>query len=139
MSVVQKQITLEPFPKGFHIITSAVVDAIPEISYVKAGLLNVFIRHSSASLTVNENSDPDVRHDFEQHFEKTVPEYASYYNHISEGPDDMPAHIKASTLGSSITIPVTDGRLALGTWQGIYLGEHRVIGGPRKLVLTLYS
>ncbi len=139
MSVVQKQITLEPFPKGFHIITSAVLDAIPEISYVKAGMLNVFIRHSSASLTINENSDPDVRHDFEQHFEKTVPEYASYYNHISEGPDDMPAHIKASTLGSSITIPVTDGRLALGTWQGIYLGEHRIIGGPRKLMLTLYS
>ena len=139
MSVIQKHLTLEPKKKGFHIITQDILEAIPEIRNLQAGILNVFIRHSSASLTINENSDPDVRHDFEQHFEKVVPEYASYYLHISEGPDDMPAHIKASMLGSSVTIPVTNGQLALGTWQGIYLGEHRVIGGPRKLTISLYS
>ena len=138
MSVVQKQITLDPYRKGFHVITNEVVSAIPELRSVKAGLLNVFVRHSSASITINENTDPDVRHDLEQHFEKTVPEHASYYNHISEGPDDMPAHIKASMLGAFLTIPVVDGKLALGTWQGIYLGEHRIAGGPRKLMLTLY-
>lgn len=139
MSVVQKQITLQPFHKGFHIITHTILEALPELHNVNAGLLNIFVRHSSASITINENTDPDVRHDMEEHFEKTVPEYASYYNHISEGPDDMPAHIKASLLGSSITIPVSNGQLSLGTWQGIYLGEHRVVGGPRKLVLTIYS
>lgn len=138
MSIVQKQITLQPYRKGFHIITSEVEAAMSEMRTVNSGLLNVFIRHSSASITINENTDPDVRHDLEEHFEKTVPEYASYYDHMSEGPDDMPAHIKASTLGSSVTIPVSNGNLALGTWQGIYLGEHRVVGGPRKLILTLY-
>lgn len=139
MSVVQKQLTLDPYRKGFHVITNEVINALPELRSTKAGLLNVFVRHSSASITINENTDPDVRHDLEQHFEKTVPEHASYYNHISEGPDDMPAHIKASMLGSFLTIPVADGKLALGTWQGIYLGEHRIVGGPRKLMLTLYS
>ena len=112
---------------------------MPELRKVEAGLLNVFIQHSSASLTINENADPDVRHDLEEHFDRSVPENASYYDHTMEGPDDMPAHIKASTLGSSVTIPVSHGRLALGTWQGIYLGEHRDAGGPRKLVLSLYS
>lgn len=138
MSVIQKQISLQPFRKGFHIITHEVESAIPELRTVSAGMLNVFIRHSSASLTINENADPDVRHDMEAHFNKFVPENASYYDHTMEGPDDMPAHIKASTMGSSVTIPVTNGRLALGTWQGIYLGEHRVSGGSRKLILSLY-
>ena len=138
MSVIQKQVTLQPCKKGFHIITETILSSIPELKNIEAGLLNIFIRHSSASITINENTDPDVRHDLEEHFDKTVPEYASYYNHISEGPDDMPAHIKASVLGSSVTIPVSQGQLALGTWQGIYLGEHRIVGGPRKLVLTLY-
>jgi secondary thiamine-phosphate synthase enzyme len=139
MGVIQKQITMEPFRKGFHLITHEVKDAMPEIKSVKAGLLHIFIRHSSASLTINEYADPDVRHDFEAHFDHVVPEHASYYLHIAEGPDDMPGHLKASILGSSLTIPVTDGKLNLGTWQGIYLGEHRIRGGARKLVLTLYS
>jgi len=138
MSVVQKQITLQPHRKGFHVITQDVLLALPELKTTDAGLLNIFIRHTSASITINENTDPDVRHDMEEHFEKTVPEHASYYEHISEGPDDMPAHIKASVIGSSVTIPVVKGQLALGTWQGIYLGEHRVMGGPRKLILSLY-
>lgn len=138
MSIIQKQITLHALPKGFHIITKQIVEAIPEVANIEAGLLHVFIRHSSASLTINENYDPDVRHDLEQHFDTYVPEHASYYLHTSEGPDDMPAHIKASTLGSSVTIPIVAGKLALGTWQGIYLGEHRAIGGPRKLIATMY-
>ncbi len=138
MSVIQKQLTLKPYPKGFHIITREIKAAIPEIKSVKAGILHVFIRHSSASLTVNEKADPDVRHDFEAHFDHVVPEHASYFLHMMEGPDDMPAHLKASILGSSVSIPVSNGKLALGTWQGIYLGEHRVSGGPRSLVVTLY-
>ncbi len=138
MSVIQKQLTLKPHPKGFHIITREIKAAIPEIKAVKAGILHVFIRHSSASLTVNEKADPDVRHDFEAHFDHVVPEHASYFLHMMEGPDDMPAHLKASILGSSVSVPVSNGKLALGTWQGIYLGEHRISGGPRNLVLTLY-
>ncbi len=138
MAIIQKKLTLKPYPRGFHIITPEILTAMPEIQDTEAGLLNVFIRHTSASLTINENADPDVRHDFEAHFNHVVPEHASYFLHMSEGPDDMPAHIKASLLGASVTVPVSRGRLALGTWQGIYLGEHRVVGGPRKLVLTLY-
>ena len=138
MSVIQRQVVLKPYKRGFHIISHTIRDAVPELSNVEAGLLNVFIQHSSASLTINENADPDVRHDLEAHFNKFVPESASYYYHTSEGPDDMPAHIKASTLGSSVTVPVSNGQLALGTWQGIYLGEHRDYGGSRKLILTLY-
>lgn len=139
MGVLQKNITLEPYPKGFHLITRVVKDTIPELKSMKAGVLNIFIQHSSASLTINEYADPDVRKDFESHFDRVVPEDASYFLHMAEGPDDMPAHIKASMLGSSVTIPVANGRLALGTWQGIYLGEHRLSGGARSLVLTLYS
>jgi len=139
MSVVQKHITLKPFRKGFHIITHEIKKAIPEHKSVKAGMLNVFIKHSSASLTINEKADPDVRHDFEAHFDHVVPEHASYYLHMAEGPDDMPAHIKASLLGSSVTMPVTNGKLGLGIWQGIYLGEHRSNGGERSLIITLYS
>lgn len=139
MGVIQKKITLDPYKKGFHIITRVIKDAIPERKSVKAGILHVFIQHSSASLTINEYADPDVRHDFEAHFDRVVPEHASYFLHMVEGPDDMPGHLKASILGSSVSIPITNGRLALGTWQGIYLGEHRISGGARNLVLTLYS
>lgn len=139
MSVIQKNITLKPYNKGFHLITREVIEAMPELKSVDAGILQVFIQHTSASLTINECADSDVRHDFEAHFENTVPENAKYYFHVSEGPDDMPAHLKSSILGSSVSIPVSNGKLALGTWQGIYLGEHRYSGGARKLVLTLIT
>jgi len=136
--IQQVEITLQPYSRGFHLITRDVMSRI-EISDVNAGLLNVFIQHTSASLTINENADPTVRQDFESHFNKFVPEKAPYYQHIYEGSDDMPAHIKASLLGNSVTIPITNGRLNLGTWQGIYLGEHRDYGGSRRLVVTVYS
>jgi secondary thiamine-phosphate synthase enzyme len=134
---VQRELTLPPHPRGFHLITRAVLEALPELRRVRAGLLHVFIRHTSASLTLNENASPDVRDDFETYFNETVPEDARYWTHTIEGPDDMPAHVKASILGPDLTIPVSDGRLATGTWQGIYLCEHRDRGGPRSLVLTL--
>ena len=136
MKYFQKEIVLPPHPRGFHMITSTVTRAIPEIREIRRGLLHVFIRHTSASITVNENADPTVRKDFESHFNHMVPEEAPYYRHDSEGPDDMPAHLKASVLGCSVTIPITSGRLNLGTWQGIYLCEHRDHGGSRGLVLT---
>ena len=139
MGVIQKHITLKPYRKGFHLITREVLEAIPELKSVAVGILQVFIQHTSASLTINEGADPDVLHDFEAHFENAVPERAPYYLHTSEGPDDMPAHLKSSMLGSSVSIPVSNGRLALGTWQGIYLGEHRYRGGSRRLVVTLIS
>lgn len=139
MGTIQKRITLEPYRRGFHLITREVKGAMPDIKSVDVGVLHVYIQHSSASLTINEYADPDVRHDFEAHFDHVVPEHASYYLHMAEGPDDMPAHLKASILGSSISIPVSNGRLALGRWQGIYLGEHRISGGARSLVLTLMS
>jgi secondary thiamine-phosphate synthase enzyme len=139
MSIIQKQLTLKPLKRGFHIITKEIKDAIPEIRSVEAGILNVFVQHSSASLTINEKADPDVRHDFEAHFNHVVPEHASYYLHMIEGPDDMPGHLKASILGSSVTIPITNGKLALGRWQGIYFGEHRISGGARTLVISIYS
>lgn len=136
--VQQVELSLTPYPRGFHLITSEIVNQI-NLNGIEAGLLNVFIKHTSASLTINENADPTVRDDFESHFNKSVPENAPYYRHTYEGPDDMPAHLKASTLGASVTIPITKGRLNLGTWQGIYLGEHRDHGGSRRLVVTLYS
>jgi secondary thiamine-phosphate synthase enzyme len=123
-------------PRGFHLITAEVVAALPELSQMSIGLLHVHIRHTSASLTLNENASADVRADFESWFSRTVPEDAPYWRHTLEGPDDMPAHIKASLLGPSLTLPVRDGQLALGTWQGIYLCEHRDHGGPRSLTLT---
>lgn len=135
--VQQIEIILPAFPRGFHLITDEILRHI-KIEGIEAGLLSVFIKHTSASLTINENADPTVRMDFESHFNTYVPENASYYRHDYEGSDDMPAHIKASTLGSSVTIPITNGRLNLGTWQGIHLGEHRDHGGSRKLVITLY-
>jgi secondary thiamine-phosphate synthase enzyme len=134
---VQREVTLRPRPRGFHLVTREVLEALPELSRVRAGLLHVFIRHTSASLTLNENASPDVRDDFEAYFNETVPEDAPYWTHTIEGADDMPAHIKASLLGPSLTIPVASGRLATGTWQGIYLCEHRDHGGPRSLILTL--
>ena len=139
MEIYQKEITLSPLPRGYHLITSKVVNAFPEIRKIQAGMLHVFIRHTSAGLTLNENADPTVRYDFEAYFNRTVPENAPYYEHNYEGDDDMPAHLKASILGSSVTIPITGGRLNLGTWQGIYLCEFRNRGGSRSLVLTAYG
>ena len=135
--MLQREITLAPRPRGFHLVTDEVVRALPELRQCAAGLLHVFICHTSASLTLNENASPDVRGDFERHFGRMVPENQPYYRHTLEGPDDLPAHIKASLLGSGVLIPVRAGRLALGTWQGLYLGEHRDRGGPRRLVATL--
>ncbi|WNL40045.1 secondary thiamine-phosphate synthase enzyme YjbQ [Halomonas sp. PAMB 3264] len=133
----QRDITLAAHPRGFHLITDEITRALDEMPPVEAGLLHVFIQHTSASLTLNENADPTVRTDFESHFNRAVPENAPYYQHVFEGSDDMPAHLKASLLGASVQVPVTRGRLNLGTWQGIYLCEHRDHGGRRRLVLTL--
>jgi secondary thiamine-phosphate synthase enzyme len=123
-------------PRGFHLVTQLIEKEVPELREIEHGLLHVFIQHTSASLTVNENADPTVRQDFEAHFDSAVPENAPYYRHTVEGPDDMPAHIKASLMGTSVTLPITSGRLNLGTWQGIYLCEHRNRGGPRRIVAT---
>ncbi|GAB6263721.1 secondary thiamine-phosphate synthase enzyme YjbQ [Photobacterium sp. 53610] len=133
----QKSIQLKPRSRGFHLITDEIERQLPELSNFQIGLAHLFIQHTSASLTVNENADPTVRSDMEAHFNQSVPERAPYYRHTDEGDDDMPAHIKASTLGSSVTLPIASGRLALGTWQGIYLGEHRNHGGSRKVIITL--
>jgi secondary thiamine-phosphate synthase enzyme len=135
----QTDLTLTAKPRGFHLITEQIERAVPQISQVNVGLLHLFIQHSSASLTINENADPTVRMDFESHFNQFVPENAPYYRHTYEGADDMPAHIKASILGSSVSIPITNGRLALGIWQGIYLGEHRDHSGSRTIVATLHG
>ena len=134
---IQKTISLSPHPRGFHLITNEIVESVPEMSQIKTGLLHLFIKHTSASLTINEDADPTVRTDFESHFNHLVPENQPYYKHTLEGPDDMPAHLKASLLGSSVSIPITKGKLALGTWQGIYLCEHRNHGGNRTLVVTI--
>ena len=136
---LQREITLRARPRGFHLVTRAVVEALPELGGLDAGLLHLFIRHTSASLTLNENASPDVRDDFEAYFNESVPEDAPYWTHTLEGPDDMPAHIKASLLGPSLSLPVSGGRLALGTWQGIYLCEHRDQGGARSLLATLHG
>lgn len=139
MKFFQKEIQLQSRRRGFHLITSEIEHDLHELSEIKTGQLQVFIKHTSASLTINENADPTVRQDFESHMNKMVPENAPYYKHTYEGPDDMPAHIKASLMGTSVTIPVTNGRLNLGTWQGIYLCEHRDYGGSRRVVLTLFG
>ncbi|WP_026179908.1 secondary thiamine-phosphate synthase enzyme YjbQ [Hahella ganghwensis] len=136
---IQKEIRLKPKTRGFHLVTREVCQNLPEIESIKVGVMHLFIQHTSASLTINENADPTVRDDMESHFNQTVPENAPYYKHTLEGADDMPAHIKTVTVGHSISVPVTDGRLALGTWQGIYLGEHRNHGGSRRLVATLWG
>jgi secondary thiamine-phosphate synthase enzyme len=133
---LQRHFRLDPVPRGFHLITREVLTALPELSELRVGLLHLHVQHTSASLALNENADPSVRRDFESWFDQAVPERAPYWTHTSEGPDDMPAHIKASLLGPSLTLPITEGRLALGTWQGIYLCEHRDRGGHRSLVAT---
>jgi len=134
---IQKEIILQQKKRGFHLVTNEILNQIPEIRKISVGLIHVFIQHTSASLTLNENADPDVRVDMESHFNKIAPENAPYYIHTTEGSDDMPAHIKASLLGSSVTIPITNGRLNLGIWQGIYLCEHRNYGGARNIVVTI--
>jgi secondary thiamine-phosphate synthase enzyme len=139
MKFYQKEIKILPKKRGFHLITNEIKMAFSEIETISIGQLQVFIKHTSASLTINENADPSVRTDFESHINKMIPENMSYYVHTYEGSDDMPAHIKASILGTSIQIPITNGCLNLGTWQGIYLGEHRDYGGARKLVLTAFG
>lgn len=135
--ICQKEIKLAPFKRGFHLITERIVRELPELSDFKSGFLQVFIKHTSASLTINENCDPTVRGDFERHFNVLFPENAPYYQHDYEGADDMPAHLKSSTLGCQVMIPITNGKLNLGTWQGIYLCEHRNHDSGRTLVLTI--
>jgi len=136
MKTIQREFRLPAMPRGFHLVTQLIEKEVPELREIEHGILHVFIQHTSASLTVNENADPTVREDFEAHFDRAVPENAPFYRHTVEGPDDMPAHIKASLMGASVTIPISSGRLNLGTWQGIYLCEHRDRGGPRRLVVT---
>ena len=133
----QKEITLPVFSRGFHIIMDNILEEIPEIRDISNGLLHLFIKHTSASLTINEDADPTVRADFETHFNIMVPENAPYYRHTIEGSDDMPAHLKSAILGASLSIPISKGKLNLGVWQGIYLCEHRNHGGKRKIVLTI--
>lgn len=139
MTWLQKTFQLPAFSRGFHLITEYVEKEVPELKTIEVGIAHIFIHHSSAALTINENADPTVRSDFESHFNTMVPEGAPYYRHRYEGADDMPAHLKASILGSSITVPITRGRLALGTWQGIYLCEHRNYGGPRTITVTVHG
>ena len=137
MHCTRSEIRLAAKPRGIHLVTAEVLAAVPELKEYDVGLLHLFILHTSASLAVNENADPDVRHDVEAHLDRIAPENAPYYRHTSEGPDDMPAHIKALTLGSGLLLPIAAGRLALGTWQGIYLGEHRDHAGPRRIAVTI--
>ena len=134
---IQKEITLKARPRGFHLITQEIVSQLPELESVRVGMMNVYIRHTSASLSINENADPSVRRDFERYFSRAVAEDEPYYEHTLEGSDDLPAHIKASILGSSLDIPITHGKLNLGTWQGVYLCEHRDSGGARTVVVTI--
>ncbi|MBC8255919.1 MAG: YjbQ family protein [Candidatus Marinimicrobia bacterium] len=139
MTCIQKEITLSGKLRGFHSITDEVVSQFPDIGELQIGICQIFIKHTSASLTINEDADPTVRLDFESHFNELVPENQHYYQHTFEGSDDMPAHLKSSLLGSSVQIPITNGKLNMGTWQGIYLCEHRNHAGPRKLVLTIWG
>ena len=139
MSWYQKEISLDSSSRGFHLITEEVVSQLPELKKIKIGLMHILIKHTSASITLNENYDPDVRSDMEKYFNKTVKENEPWYDHNSEGPDDMPAHIKSTLIGNSLTIPITNGHLNLGTWQGIYLCEHRNNGGSRKIIVTIFG
>lgn len=139
MSWYQKEITLKPRTRGFHLVTDEILDHLPEIREIKIGIVYLLIKHTSASITLNENYDPDVRSDMNKYFNKAVKENEPYYDHNSEGADDMPAHIKATIIGNSLTIPITNGKLNLGTWQGIYLCEHRNHGGSRKIVVTIFG
>jgi secondary thiamine-phosphate synthase enzyme len=137
MKVFQKEISLKPRSRGFHIVTDEIISNLPEIKEIGMGIANIFIKHTSASLSVNENADPTVRSDMETHFNIMVPEDAGHYEHTLEGPDDMTSHIKASMIGSSLSVPVTNGGFNLGMWQGIYLCEHRNRAGSRKIVVTI--
>ena len=137
MAWLQRDLNLAPRPRGCHLVTRDIVAALPELARCRVGLLHVFLQHTSASLAINENADPDVRVDLERHLGVLAPEHAPHYSHLTEGPDDMPAHIKSALVGVELTVPVRDGRLALGTWQGLWLLEHRDQGGARRLVLTL--
>ena len=139
MSWYQKEISLDSSSRGFHLITEEVVSQLPELKKIKIGLMHILIKHTSASITLNENYDPDVRSDMEKYFSKTIKENEPWYDHNSEGPDDMPAHIKSTLIGNSLTIPITNGHLNLGTWQGIYLCEHRINGGSRKIIVTIFG
>lgn len=139
MKMYQKQIQLPAYPRGFHIITNIIVEQLPEIKEITTGILQVFIKHTSASLTINENTDPSVRIDFESHLNRIIPENAPYYEHTYEGSDDIPAHIKSSLLGASVQIPISNGKLNIGVWQGIYLCEHRNHGGARNIVVTAFG
>ncbi len=139
MMWLQKELTLKPRPRGFHLITDEIIYGVADINKFKIGIVNIFIQHTSASLSINENASPDVRTDLESYFNKFVPENETYYEHRFEGADDMPAHIKSSILGASLNIPIKDGRLNLGTWQGIYLCEHRNNSGSRKIVITIFG
>lgn len=134
---IQKEIRLKPRSRGFHLVTEEILQQIPELAVLNVGLAHFFIQHTSASLTLNENADPTVRGDFERFFNRYVPENEAYFQHTLEGPDDMPAHLKASLLGNSLSLPVSRGKLNIGVWQGIYLGEHRDQGGTRRIVVTL--
>jgi secondary thiamine-phosphate synthase enzyme len=135
----QRQIRLAARPRGFHLVTREVAEAVPELTDLRVGLAHLQLLHTSASLTLNENASPDVRRDFASWFDRAVPEDAAYWTHTIEGPDDMPAHIKTSVLGTSLTLPIRDGGFALGTWQGVYLCEHRDDGGARSLLVTLWG
>jgi len=137
MNWIQREIILPPYPRGYHIITDFIKDELDKLNDINIGIAHIFIKHTSASLTINEDADPTVRTDFESHMNNLVPENAPYYQHTIEGPDDMPAHLKSSILGSSLTIPITGGKFNLGTWQGIYLCEHRNHGGARKILITI--
>lgn len=137
MSWHQVEVRLKPRPRGLHLITEELLGALPMLNQVKVGLLHVFVKHTSASLSLNENADPDVRADMRRWLDRAVPEDAPYFEHTTEGADDMPAHVKSALLGVELTIPIREGRLALGTWQGVYLGEHRDSGGARTLVATI--
>jgi secondary thiamine-phosphate synthase enzyme len=139
MKTFQRKITLPEYPRGFHIITKLIENKMPELKEISTGIASIFIQHTSASLCINENVDPTVRQDFESHFNTMVPENAPYFKHTLEGPDDMPAHIKAAMLGFNLTIPITHGSFNLGTWQGIYLCEHRNNDGKRNLIVTLFG
>jgi secondary thiamine-phosphate synthase enzyme len=136
---IQREIRLRARPRGFHLVTGEVEEAVPELRELRVGLATLLIQHTSASLTLNENASPDVRRDFASWFDRAVPEGADYWTHTLEGPDDMPAHIKASLTDSSLVLPISEGRFALGTWQGIYLCEHRDSGGPRTIVFTAFG
>ena len=137
MKWFQKEIVLPPHPRGYHIITHLIENGLEDLKNINTGIAHVFIKHTSASLTINEDADPSVRTDFESHMNTMVPENAPYYLHTAEGPDDMPAHLKSSILGSSVTLPITNGKFNLGTWQGVYLCEHRNRGGSRKIIVTI--